>query len=224
MTIPLPQPEASRISRLAAWLLRHFFQLLYHQFAWTYDLVAWVVSLGRWNDWIRASIPYIHGPVVLELGHGPGHLQDALSTSRMTVIGLDQSPQMSRQAHHRLLRKGIPPKLIQGQSQSLPFASNALSQLIATFPSEYIADHQTLSEVYRVLTPGSSAVILIFAWITGHKPLERLAAWLFRVTGEAPAWDDRFLMPARAIGFITRTEFIELSSSKLLFLHLQKPF
>jgi len=223
MTTPLQLTEPSRFSRLATWLFRYFFKLLYHQFAWAYDLVAWTVSLGRWNYWIRASMPYIHGPLVLELGHGPGHLQVTLSATGFTAIGLDQSPHMSHLARRRLLRKSISPKLIQGQSQFLPFASNTLPQLIVTFPSEYISDQRTLSEVYRVLTPGGSVVILLFAWITGHNTLDRIAAWLFRITGEAPTWEDRFLMPARAMGFVTHSEFIDHPSSKLLFLHLQKP-
>ncbi len=59
-------------------LLRFFFRLLYHQFAFTYDLVAATVSLGRWKDWVLSVVPFIEGTRILEIGHGPGHLQRAL--------------------------------------------------------------------------------------------------------------------------------------------------
>ena len=66
------------MKRLLGWFLRFFFHLLYHQFAWTYDWVAAGVSLGRWNEWVRSILPYMQEGRILELGHGPGHLQAEL--------------------------------------------------------------------------------------------------------------------------------------------------
>ena len=59
-------------------LLQPIFHLLYHQFAWTYDFVAAFVSLGRWQDWVDAVVPFMSGRV-LEIGFGPGHLQELLN-------------------------------------------------------------------------------------------------------------------------------------------------
>ena len=84
--------------RYLAASLNTFFHLLYHQFAWTYDWVAAIVSLGRWKDWISATLPYLDGPLVLEIGHGPGHLQVALQAKGIQAVGLDASAQMGRQA------------------------------------------------------------------------------------------------------------------------------
>jgi len=220
MTSPDEQPPHPRIITS---LLSLFFRLLYHQFAWTYDLVSWTVSLGRWNSWIKAILPHLPGPAILELGHGPGHLQIALSKAGLHSIGLDQSSHMSRQAHHRLLHQRISPRLVNGLAQMLPFPSDHFDQLASTFPSEYIFDPRTLTEVYRVLRPGGAAVILPFAWITGNRPLERLAAWLFRITGESPVWQDRFLDPARQVGFHARAEQIVHPSSTLTLVTLTKP-
>jgi ubiquinone/menaquinone biosynthesis C-methylase UbiE len=47
-------------------------------FAWSYDLVAAVVSLGQWNHWVGSVLPYLPGVNILEIGHGPGHLQRLL--------------------------------------------------------------------------------------------------------------------------------------------------
>ncbi len=206
--------------RLILLLLRPFFYLLYHQFAWTYDLVAAVVSLGRWKDWVRGVLPYVEGPRVLELGHGPGHLQIALTGKGFQAYGLDESRFMSRQAARRLDRHSLPLRLTRGLAQGLPFPGGTFATVVSTFPSEYIFDEKTLTEIHRVLRPGGSLVILPLAWITGGRPLEKLAAWLFRVTGQAPGQTGR-LQPAvqdrlNRAGFGGRSETVKQKGSLLL--------
>ena len=209
--------------RFLSALLRVFFRLLYHPFAWTYDFVAAVVSIGQWRSWVLAVVPYLPGPRILELGHGPGHLQRRLLAEGRQIIGLDESRQMGLMARKRLLKSGFTPSLVCGEAQTLPFPAGAFHQVVATFPSEYIADPRTLPEIYRVLTPGGEAVVLLLAWITEKRLYGRLAAWLFRVTGQAPPkWDDRYLETFQRMGFQGRAEQIQLSSSVLLIVHLKK--
>ena len=148
--------------------MQQFFHLLYHQFAWTYDLVAWAVSLDQWQTWVNTVIPYIQAPLVLELGHGPGHLQVALHQQGIQSIGLDLSKQMGRLAYRRLDKIHFRPNLVNARSQQLPFAKDNIPQIVVTFPSEYIVDPETLSEIYRVLAPGGSAVTLFYAWHAGR--------------------------------------------------------
>jgi ubiquinone/menaquinone biosynthesis C-methylase UbiE len=211
--------------RLVLLVLRPIYFLLYHQFAWTYDLIASIVSLGRWQDWVNSCIPYITGRV-LEIGFGPGHLQQTLADQGMPVFGLDESSQMARQARNRLCRRGMDPLLVRGRAQQLPFRGGSYDSVIATFPSEYIFDPQTLKEIWRVLCPGGRLIVLPMAWITGTRPLERLAAWLFRITGEAPgkpgyistAVRDRFLNG----GFMVRSEIIDQKGSRVLVILAEK--
>jgi ubiquinone/menaquinone biosynthesis C-methylase UbiE len=204
--------------------LRIFFRLLYHSFAWTYDFVAAAVSLGQWRSWLMVTAPYLPGPRVLELGHGPGHLQVRLFAEGRQAFGLDESRQMGRLARKRLLRRGFTPRLTRGFAQALPFPPDFFNQVVATFPSEYITDLQTLDEIYRVLVPGGEAVLLLLAWITEKRWYGRLASWLFRVTGQAPPqWDDRYLAPLQRTGFQSRAEQILLRSSTVLVIHLVKP-
>jgi ubiquinone/menaquinone biosynthesis C-methylase UbiE len=205
-------------------LLRIFFRLLYHSFAWTYDFVAAIVSLGQWRSWVISIIPYLSGPRVLELGHGPGHLQTRLFAEGRQAFGLDESRQMGWLAHKRLLRRGFMPGLTRGHAQALPYPADTFQQVVATFPSEYISDPQTLSEILRVLVPGGEAVVLLLAWITEKRWYGRLAAWLFRITGQAPPkWDDRYLEPLQQMGFQSFAEKIQRNSSTLLVIHLMKP-
>ncbi len=166
--------------------LKLFFHLLYHQFAWSYDWVAASVSLGMWKDWVAAAVPYIDGPNVLELGHGPGHLQKMLGESVIWSVGLDASWQMSGLAGRRLGGVGSF-LLVNGYAQYLPFKTGTFNTVVSTFPTEFIVDPLTLGEIYRVVVEGGRVIILPAAWITGESFVYRFASWLFYITKQTPA-------------------------------------
>lgn len=215
-------PKTSRPLRIFASFLRQFFKLLYHQFAWTYDAVAWLVSLGLWRKWVLAVLPYLNGPRLLEIGFGPGHLQAALHLAKITSIGLDESSQMGRITKQRITRLGFDPKLVRGDAKVLPFTERSFNQLVMTFPSEYILNPATLSEIHRVLVDDGMAVILPLAWVTGRKPWERVVAWFTHVTGESPEWHEQSLDFIKNAGFNVDWEIINLGSSKILVIRMVK--
>jgi ubiquinone/menaquinone biosynthesis C-methylase UbiE len=204
--------------------MRAFFSLLYHQFAWMYDLVAWVVSLGKWTDWVTTILPEIEGTRILELGHGTGHLQINLVNKGLRVFGVDESPQMGRLAFKRLKATTGRYHLIRGNAQSLPLLADFFDRVVVTFPSEYIFDPGTLSETYRVLVPGGKMVVLPVAWITGRGWTERLAAWLFRVTGQAPEWNNLMMAPFQNAGFSCQCKRVNHQSWSLMIILAEKPY
>jgi ubiquinone/menaquinone biosynthesis C-methylase UbiE len=171
-------------------VLRWFFYLIYEPMAWSYDFVAWAVSLGRWKAWVLSVLPYLSGPNVLELGHGPGHLMLALNRRGRTAIGLDASWQMGCLCLLRGKRVGVRNVCVNGYAQFMPIRSGFFHQVVATFPSEYLWDPRTLAEVRRVLAPGGQLVTLPIAWLTGSSRLERFLRLIYRLTGQAPAPDD----------------------------------
>lgn len=209
--------------RILMSFMRVFFKLLYHQFAWGYDLVSTIVSAGRWRTWVVSVLPNLNGPLVLEIGHGPGHLLAELGDRGTRVVGLDESWSMSRLAFLRLVSLELSRLLVNGYAQFLPFRNNTFNTVVSTFPSEYILDTRSLSEVLRVLVPGGKLIILPIAWITGNGLYDRLAAWLFRVTGQTPDWDELYTQHLVSTGFSVCTEHRALISSQLLIVHAEKP-
>jgi ubiquinone/menaquinone biosynthesis C-methylase UbiE len=199
--------------------MRVFFDLLYHPFAFTYDLVAAVVSFGKWNDWVWSVIPFINGTRILELGHGPGHLQLALTTRGVDSVAIDESAPMGRITKRRL---GSSQKLARAVTQNIPFASETFDTVISTFPSEYIFDPQTLTEAHRILRSGGRLIVLPVAF-----PASRFLKWLYRVTGESPValgedLKERFKQPFTQAGFSVEIKTVELKSSALLIILADK--
>lgn len=217
-------------NRLISSILKIFFNLLYHQFAWAYDWVADLVSIGRWKTWVNIVLPYLDEANVLELGCGPGHLHSAYSIKGGVIIGLDASWQMLRQANRNISRDNQANNLIYGFAQSLPFQDRSFSVVVSTFPSSYIYESQTLSQVWRVLEDEGQLIILPAAWITGTSILDRFASWLFTVTGESPDPDSgdlesKLALPLERLseaGFNTHCELIESEESNVLMIRAVK--
>lgn len=204
--------------------MRFFFHHFYHAFAWTYDFVAAVVSIGRWKDWIQTVVPFIEGARVLEIGHGPGYLQRILLSRKLFAVGLDESRQMGLLAKRST--DGFA-NLARGLAQSLPFPSETFESVVSTFPAEYIFDPRTLSDVYRVLHNGGRFIVLPVAWIVGRSFMDRIAAWLFRVTGESPSnvtdiISQRTIRLLEQVGFKVEVRQIEIKSSIVLLLSAEK--
>jgi len=199
--------------------MRVFFNLLYHPFAFTYDLVAAAVSFGRWKDWVYSILPFIEGTRILELGHGPGHLQRILLDRGLVAVAIDESAPMGILAKRRL---GSSQKLTRALAQKIPFASESFDSIVSTFPSQYIFDAKTLSEAHRVLRSSGRLIVLLAAW-----PNNPLLAWLFKVTGESPSdvyesvklkIQEKF---AQA-NFKLEIQIVEVKSGNLLFVIAQK--
>lgn len=201
-------------------LIRLFFYYFYHGFAWTYDFVAAIVSVGRWKEWVFAALPYVQGPRVLEIGFGPGHLQVELNPRGFTVFGLDESRQMIRRARANLARNQLPAALLCGYAQFLPIATNSLDSVVATFPSEYIADKLTLAEIRRALKPAGRLIVVPAAWMWGKTFTDRVMRALFRVTGlSAEATDgleDRIKSSFAEAGFQVEIVYTEIRHSTVL--------
>lgn len=217
------------INRFVSSILKIFFKLLYHQFAWAYDWVADIVSIGRWKTWVFSVIPYLGDSSVLELGCGPGHLQAAYSRGDV-IFGLDSSWQMLKQASRNLSEHNRTMNLALGMAQHLPFMDGSFPAVVATFPSNYIYNPQTLKQVWRVLQEDGQLIILPAAWITGSSILDRIASWIFSISGESPDIEDSDIENSFAIpfdrlteaGFQLHHELIESERSKLLLIHAVK--
>lgn len=195
-------------------VLRWAFRRFYNEFAWAYDMVAAVVSRGYWPRWIEAAVPLLRGDHVLELACGTGYLQRALARSGMRAVGIDVSPYMLRHTRRKLTRSGIDVPLVQAYAQTLPFASNTFSDVVATFPAEYILDPTTHAEVWRVLRPGGQVVLIDAAYFVKRTAYTAAVDVAYRATGQVRHNDAR---PAllQQVGFQVHERWLEIDDSRV---------
>jgi ubiquinone/menaquinone biosynthesis C-methylase UbiE len=170
-----------------------FFRLLYNEFYWFYDTVAAVVSGGKWNTWVYSIIELVDPVATLELGFGTGHLQTELLQQMHPVFGLDLSRFMTRKTKKRIIKNGLRLLLMQADSRSVPLADNSFHQVICTFPSDYIFQPQTLSEIHRVLKHSGKLIILLAVQITGKTLKYKALNLLYRITGQSPNFSEEAL-------------------------------
>ena len=206
-------------------LLRFFFKLLYHQFAFAYDFVAGTVSVGQWKNWIASILPFIKGTRILEIGHGPGHLQRILLSRGLVAVAIDESAPMGLLAKRNTNGKAT---LIRALAQGLPFADSTFDTVIATFPAEYITNPQTLLEVKRCLSDGGRFIVLPVALQLGRKPLDKLMSLLFRITHQSPVdpieeVKEKLKAPFVEAGFEVEVNELQVKSSLLLVLLASPP-
>ena len=200
-------------SRFLGWFFRH----LYTTFAGSYDAVAWISSFGRWSAWRRTGLLAIApGTRFLEIGCGTGHLLAEALARGDQPIAIDASRQMTRLTGRRLRRRGRASVVARARASALPFSAAAFPAALSTFPSEYIFDPAALTELRRVLAPGSTLTVVLSARILPRFVWDRLSRWLYEWTGQAPPPDPMWLAPFKAAGFAAHFETVEVPRASVV--------
>lgn len=211
-------------NRLLPWL----FHLLYHQFAFAYDWVAALVSGGKWKDYVLESAQFISDDPILELGFGPGYLQEFFISQGKQIFGVDESRFMNQRTRKRLLKSGFTIHqlgLCRGIAQNLPFRCESFSTIVATFPTPYALDIRTIEECWRVLQDGGKVVILLGMRHGGNSLFSRILGWIFGITHQSlddsnvqSVWTERYLQQ----GFQVEQVWRDFQGDQLWFLLAEK--
>ena len=172
--------------------LRHMFTAI----AQHYDVLNTVLSFGlhhhwRWQAVARSEIP--SGARLLDICSGTADL--ALAFARHLghdgqVIATDFCPAMLKRGHQKGRQRGLHLTYALADAQSLPFGDAVFDAVTVAFGLRNVDSLATaLREMYRVLRPGGTALVLEFGQPHGvvfgplyrfyaHHILPRFGGWV----------------------------------------------
>jgi ubiquinone/menaquinone biosynthesis C-methylase UbiE len=185
-------------------VLKLGFFLLYNHLAFSYDFVAWVVSWGHWSKWRQTVIQFLEPGPILELAYGTGGLLVSMTLSDLKPVGIDLSPFMARLTARRLRQHNLPLSIIRARAQALPFPSAYFTNVVATFPTNYIFEAESLAEIRRVLSDISDQTRLIVVMQgqpKGPAFINTAIEWLYQITGQRAVSKERILTVFTQAGF-----------------------
>lgn len=169
---------------------------MFNNIAHRYDFLNHLLSMGIDKIWRRKAIKllkHIPHPKVLDIATGTGDL--ALAAMRLkpeVVIGLDISKGMLKMAQRKVNKKGLSRsiKLIQGDSENMPFLDNEFDAITVAFGVRNFENlHKGLVEMHRVLKPNGKVVILEFSNPTKF-PVKQIYGFYFK--NVLPFWGGLF--------------------------------
>ena len=143
---------------------------MFDAIAGRYDLLNRVLSLGIDVYWRRRAVAQLKDSAprrILDVATGTADL--AIEAARLEpdeIIGIDIAEEMLRVGREKVRKKGLDAviSLQVGDSEALPFEDEVFDAAMVAFGVRNFENLQRgLAEIYRVLAPGGTAVILEFS-------------------------------------------------------------
>jgi demethylmenaquinone methyltransferase/2-methoxy-6-polyprenyl-1,4-benzoquinol methylase len=132
-----------------------------------YDGLNRVISFGidvKWRKKVVEILTEKKPRNILDIATGTGDLAINLAaTGAEKIIGLDISPGMLAIGKNKVLKQRLEPiiEMVLGDSENLPFEKDTFDAVTVAFGVRNFENLQKgLSEIYRVLKPGGSFVVL----------------------------------------------------------------
>ncbi len=132
-----------------------------------YDGLNRVISFGidiKWRKRVVSIVSQNKPTKILDIATGTGDLAiNMAATGAKEIIGLDISPGMLEVGKKKIEDKklGNIIKMVVGDSENLPFEDNTFDAITVAFGVRNFEDlKKGLAEIYRVLKPGGTFVVL----------------------------------------------------------------
>ena len=125
-------------------------------------------SVRQLRAWEHERLRVRNGETLLDVGCGPGDAGIALvaaAGAETRLLGLDASEVMLSVARERAAAANVTAEFLQGDAQRLPYASESVDAVRCERTLQWLPDpNAALSELVRVLRPGSRLVVVDTDW------------------------------------------------------------
>jgi ubiquinone/menaquinone biosynthesis C-methylase UbiE len=130
----------------------------YSRFAGGYN---WLVKIFPfWRNWIKAAIPWIQGPSVLEVSFGTGFLLTQYA-DQFTTYGIDYNQNLARVARSNLRKVGMEANLQVANVEAIPYGDGLFDTVVNTMAFTGYPDGKlALTELLRVLKTDGRLVMV----------------------------------------------------------------
>ncbi|WP_394874619.1 bifunctional demethylmenaquinone methyltransferase/2-methoxy-6-polyprenyl-1,4-benzoquinol methylase UbiE [Gaetbulibacter sp. M240] len=132
-----------------------------------YDGLNRVISFGidvKWRNKVVDMVAKTEPENILDIATGTGDLAINLAkTGASKIVGLDISSGMLEIGKSKIKHRGLDQKIemVLGDSEQMPFEANSFDAITVAFGVRNFEDlEQGLKDIYRVLKPGGTFVIL----------------------------------------------------------------
>ena len=132
-----------------------------------YDGLNRVISFGidvKWRNKVVNLVAQTEPENILDIATGTGDLAINLAkTGASKIVGLDISSGMLEIGKSKIKNRGLDQKIdmVLGDSEQMPFEANSFDAITVAFGVRNFEDlEQGLKDIYRVLKPGGTFVIL----------------------------------------------------------------
>jgi len=143
---------------------------MFNNIAWRYDFLNRFLSFGIDRTWRKKAILVLKKEkpqLILDIATGTGDLAiEALRLHPKKIFGVDISEDMLTLGRRKIKKKNLQDRieLLAGDSENLFFEDNKFDAVTVAFGVRNFEHlEKGLSEIYRVLKPGGTAVILEFS-------------------------------------------------------------
>lgn len=135
-----------------------------------YDLLNRVLSMGidvQWRKKVVKKVAESNPQKILDIATGTGDLAIAMAkNTKAKITGFDLSAGMLEVGRKKVEEKNLTEKIemIQGDAENMPFTDNSFDCITVAFGVRNFENlDKGLAEIYRVLKPGGSFIILEFS-------------------------------------------------------------
>jgi len=111
---------------------------------------------------------------VLDLGTGTGTVARGLARSGFDVTGVDPSPALLESARSLDKEAGVRVDYRLGTAEQTGLPSHAFDVVIAAQCWHWFEQEQALTEIERVVRPGSRLIIAFFDWLLDAGPVDEM--------------------------------------------------